>query len=71
LYGKCLHKKKLSEEEKIGRVMVGGVEKTYRRHFTWKDYTPWLAKKNPLLASLMDDDDEGCAMSIEVIDYLN
>ena len=33
----------LSEEERIGKTVIGGVERTYKRGYTHREYTPWIS----------------------------
>jgi len=37
---------KASDDERIGSVMVGGEKKTYKRGYTFAEYTPWI-KNHP------------------------
>ena len=32
----------LTAEERIGKTIIGGVEREYVRGFTHREYTPWL-----------------------------
>jgi len=34
----------LTAEERIGKSVIDGVEKTYKKGFTHREYTPWLKK---------------------------
>lgn len=34
----------MTAEERIGKSVIDGVEKTYKRGFTHREYTPWLKK---------------------------
>lgn len=37
----------LSKEERIGKTMIGGVEREYVRGYTQREYTPWLRNVIP------------------------
>jgi len=52
---------------RVGKTVVGGVEKTYKRGYTMAEYTPWV-KKNPLAnKDLVDNHVLGAFVS----DYAN
>ena len=36
--------KHLNSEDRIATVEIGGQNKTYKRGYTMKEYTPWLAR---------------------------
>jgi len=54
----------LSEEERIGKTIIGGVEKEYRRGYTVSEYTPWLK-------DFMKPGKKEAVMGAPVSDYLN
>jgi hypothetical protein len=54
---------RVTDEERYGSVMIGGVEKTYKKGYTFAEYTPWL-KNHPGAFSQMVHGDF-------VTDYIN
>jgi len=60
-----LDAKMMTPEERMGKTVVDGVEKTYRRGFTPREYTPWLANVNPGSRTL------DLVMNDLLTDYLN
>jgi carboxypeptidase C (cathepsin A) len=61
----------LAVEDRMGKTMVGGVEKTYRRGMTVEEYTPWMAVKsksvmNDFLSEYVNDETVRTALHIPV-----
>mmetsp|Transcript_6525 Transcript_6525/g.10489 ORF Transcript_6525/g.10489 Transcript_6525/m.10489 type:complete len:363 (+) Transcript_6525:42-1130(+) len=54
-----------TEVEREGKVTVGGQEKTYKRGYTPRELTPWLAKMNPKNKHL------DRVMDVSLSDYIN
>lgn len=55
----------LSDEERIGKTVIGGVEREYKRGFTHREYTPWLKQ------ILGPKKDKEMVLGAVVSDYLN
>jgi len=56
-----------------GEVMIGDELKTYRRHYSAKDFTPWLYKYDGLRASLgLEEDPLGpCTFGLPMLEWTN
>lgn len=67
--GKCFNPPK-DEESKYGYAKVGSTIKKYKKCSTIKEYTPWLAKKNPILAEKLGELPP-CVFGEPIIEFLN
>lgn len=56
----------LTAEQRIGKSVIDGVEREYKRGFTHREYTPWL---NRMMSS--DPNEPEMVMGTAVSDYLN
>lgn len=65
LYRPLLADGGLSAEERIGKTVIGGVERTYKRGYTMKEYTPWLNRQ------MEGEGEKEMVMGAPVSDYLN
>lgn len=55
-----------------GQVEIGDEIKTYRRHYTTMDYTPWAHKKSSKLSKYLGDSSlPPCTFGLPVIDWIN
>lgn len=64
LYRKNPSESPLSAEERIGKTVIGGVEKEYTRGFTVSEYTPWLK-------DFINPNKPEHVMAAPISDYLN
>lgn len=58
------------DDEKYGYAQVGNTLKKYKKYATIKDYTPWLVKKNPILAEGLGELPP-CTFGEPIIEFLN
>ena len=53
--------------ERVGKQLLNGKERSYKRGFTQSEYTPWFFEKNPKLKNIIPD----CVSGQGVSDYFN
>lgn len=69
MYRRCYGPGALLKSEPLGSALIGDEVKTYRRHYTTKDYTPWAYNKKLLKE---DVNPLGyCTFGLPMIDYIN
>lgn len=56
----------MTAEERIGKTVIDGVERTYKKGYTHREYTPWMKKLFPLKEGARE-----VVMGMNVSTYLN